>query len=482
MTSDLREQENREELPEVPAETSPVPPPPEPEKTVFGPSLWEQVKEARGSRGEPKAAPEDAAARRAEKEAQRQEKAAEKEAKKLELKIAQEQRKAQEEQRRQETRARDQERRQQSRQKEEEERQRRREEKARSARVRRVGTMTLGVALIAMGVAILLYMLNPNFDIRVVSYLAPVILISLGVEVLIRQFFSKDRTYKYDFASGIICIFLVLGSFCISLVPYVVYYISPERFASEEQQLDVEREKLYRAFKGDPRVRDYYVNGGISGNPSAAYKDENGNWAYQLDYLHSSIYLMDSCADEAEFARTCRELLDKMAAQDFGLVKDGSRGSSSISFDCGQNAEGISYNLTLNNRLKLEMDAQSLAKLVEPIYSRPTRENGWIPAGYDDILASWGQPYAEHFAWLMENQDPEIAGNYYTLLMDGNYEPNVAESYYLTYFDDAPAAEELPAQDVDEGEEALPPEDDGQPDDSHETIEPTGPAETVPQA
>lgn len=469
MTSDLREQEGQElpeapQLPDTPAQDQPAPAPGQPEKTVFGPSLWEQVKEHREGK-EPKTlreTPEDAAARRAEKEAQRQEKAAEKEAKKLELKIAQEQRKAQEEQRRQETKARDQERRERSRQKEEEDRQRRREEKAKQATVRRVGTMTLGVALIAMGVAILLYMLNPSFDIRVVSYLAPVILISLGVEVLIRQFFSRDRTYKYDFASGIICIFLVLGSFCISLVPYVVYYISPERFASEEQQLDAQREKLYRAFQGDQRVRDYYVNGGISGNPSAVYKDENGSWAYQLDYLHSSIYLMDSYTDEAEFARTCWELLDKMAAQDFGLIKDGSRGNSSIDFNCGQNEEGISYTLSLSNRLQLEMDAQSLAKLVVPTYSRPTRENGWTPAGYADILATWGQPYAEHFAWLMENQDPEIASNYYTLLMDGNYEPDVAESYYLSYTGgvEEPGGDSEEDQPPDEGE---PPADEGEP-------------------
>lgn len=468
MTNDLLEHTGLPEEDSQPAASSAAPapsaPPEEPareeEKTVFAPSPWERRREGKAAKAA--ASPEDAAARRAEKEAQRQEKAAEKEAKKLELKIAQEQRKAQEEQRRQETKARDQERREQSRQKEEEERQRRREEKAKQATVRRVGTMTLGVALIAMGVAILLYMLNPNFDIRVVSYLAPVILISLGVEVLIRQFFSRDRTYKYDFASGIICIFLVLGSFCISLVPYVVYYISPERFASEEQQLDAEREKLYQAFKGDPRVQDYYVNGGISGNPSAAYKDENGSWAYQLDYLYCNISLMDSCADEAEFARTCRELLDKMAAQGFGLVKDGSRGNSSISFVCGQNEEGISYSLTLSNRLHLEMDARSLAKLVEPTYSRPTRENGWTPAGYDDILATWGQLYADHFAWLMENQDPEIASNYYALLMDGNYEPNVAESYFRTYSGEASSAEGLPTESEDEGEEDLPPADEGE--------------------
>ena len=95
MTNDLHEQQDQQlpealETPVAPEQAVPVPPAPEPEKTVFGPSLWEQVKDKHGTRGgRSRAGLDDMHASHAEREAQRQEKAAEREAKKLELKIAQ---------------------------------------------------------------------------------------------------------------------------------------------------------------------------------------------------------------------------------------------------------------------------------------------------------------------------------------------------------------------------------------------------------
>jgi len=439
------------------------------EKTVFAPSFWERRAEAKASKEagpkEPKAS--DTQARQAEKEARRQEKADEKEAKKLELKIAQEQRKAQEEERRRESKARDQERREQSRQREEEQRQRRREEKAAQGRVRRVGTMTLGVSLIAIGVAILLYMVYPAFDLRIVGYLAPIILISLGAEILIRYFFSKDKTYKYDFASGIICIFLVMGSFCVSLVPYLVYYISPERFVSEEQLMDAEYDKLYQAFQGDQRVETYHVSGGITSDLAAAYKDAEGKWIYKLGYLDTRVWLLDGCGSKEEFARTCRELLDKMLAH--GVCAD-TGDNFNITFECPENEEGVSYTLGITNRLKLEMDAPTLAKLVNEIFSEPTMENGWIPIGYDDLMNAFGETYATHFAQLLEQEGSEAAANYYRLMMDGNYPTEMAESYYWSFMEDSdaddPTGDETPDEEEtggeDEGAPGEVPTDDGE--------------------
>lgn len=401
--------------PEAPApEASGIPQAPaEEEKTVFSPSVWGR-----------RPAKADPAVRRAEQKAAREEEAADREAKKLELQLAREERKARDEERRQEKKRQEEERRQEQKRRDEELRQARREEKAAQKTVRRVGTMTLGVSLILIGVAILLYMVNPSFDIRVVSYLAPLILIALGVEVLIRYFFSKDRTYKYDFASGLICIFLVFGSFCIALIPHVMYYISPERFVSEDQLLQGEREKLYQAFRGDQRVRDFYVNGGIGDSTLLALaKNADGQYRYELDYLSTSIHLLDGCADETAFAAVCRDLIDKMVAADVY------RENFTIRFSAPENGEGISYDLYVDNRLKLEMGVDSLTKLVEPTYSIPTLENGWFPGGYDDIQAQWGTFYADHFADLAENYSEESLNIYYDLLMSSG-RPDLAESYY----------------------------------------------------
>jgi len=451
MTNDLLERGEEtqapapeaENIPENPQETTGIPEGPAPaesapeeEKSVFAPPVWK-----RRAAGQ-----EDAAARRAEREAERQEQAADRESRKLELKLAREQRKAQEEERRQERKRQDEERRQEQKRRDEELRQTRREEKAKQKTVRRVGTMTLGVSLILLGLAILLYMVNPSFDLRIVSYLAPVILIALGAEVLIRYFFSKDRAYRYDFASGLICILLVAGSFCVALVPYVMYYIGPERFISEERLIQAEKEKLYQAFQGDQRVQDFYLNGSTNHHSAAIRKGPDGQYLYELDYLSTRIQLLDSCASEEEFAGICRELLDKMMAQDVYME------NLHIEFNAPENEEGVRYELVVNNRLILEMDVANLAKLVDSVYSVPTRENGWYPAGYENILNAWGPEYAERFSDLMENYGADEADVYYRLLMEGDYSGDVADHYYMAVTGAAPAPEE---QEEPEESEAL---------------------------
>ena len=387
---------------------------PEEPKTVFAPLPWEKraggkEKPSREEKGRDQSRRQE---EKAEREARLQEEKAEREAKLLEAKLEREHRKAQEQERRQEARDR-----------REEERRRAREERAQQKTVRRVGTMTLGVALIAIGAAILAYMVNPSFNIQMVAYLAPVILISLGVEVLIRYFFSKDRTYKYDFASGLICIFLVMGSFAVAAVPYVMYYISPDRFAAENTLIREEEDKIYLAFQGDQRVRDYYVNGGVGTDGPYARRDENGDWLYQLDYFQLHVNLLSSCADEGEFTQTCRELLDKLQAQGVG-----ENAHVYISFAAPENEEGMRYELDLDNRLQLEMDAQHLQELVNPIYSQPTLENGWYPAGYDQVASDFGDSYADQFAVLLENYGEDSASIYLGLLYNSG--EGAAQEYY----------------------------------------------------
>ena len=407
--------------------------PEETPKTVFAPLPWEKVPGGDSRKKEKARLREERTREQAQEQARRQEEKAEKEARLLEARLERENRKAQEEQRRQEEKER-----------REEERTLRKEEKARQKTVRRVGTMTLGVALIAIGAAILAYMVNPNFNLQMVAYLAPVILISLGLEVLIRYFFSKDRTYKYDFVSGIICIFLVAGSFGVAAVPYVMYYVSPDRFAAENTLIQDVDDKVYQAFQGDQRVKDYYVNGGVGTDGPYAQRDEKGNWIYELDYLHLHVNLLYSCADEAEFTEVCRDLIDALAAQ--GLTGDG---GLYLSFQAPENDEGIRYELNLDNRLQLEMDSQHLMELVTPIYSQPTLENGWLPGGYEEIAADYGYLMADHFAILLEDYSGEDAQLYYDLLYASG--EAAAEGYYSYVTGEDVAVSE-------EGQEPPPPE------------------------
>ena len=416
------------EAPEAPGTAGPGPEAaPEPGKTVFAASPWERRKEEKTRRREEKAARE---------EWLREEKAR-KEAALLEKRLEKEAKESRQEERRREEKAR-----------REEARQAAREERARRKRVRRVGTMTLGVALIAIGAAILAFMLDPGFDLKLVAYLAPVILISLGLEVLIRYFFSRDHSYQYDLISGFICLMLVLGSFAVAALPHVMYYISPQRFAAEDSFLRAEEDKLYLAFQGDQRVKGYYVNGGISaGGPYA--QGEDGRWTYGgLDYLQVQVNLLTGCAGEEEFAQTCRELLDRMEAQGVGAEA----GTYYLSFSAPENEEGVRYELDLDNPLQREMDAQHLLELVDPIYSQPTLENGWYPGNYEEIAGAFGEYYADEFALVLENYGETEAGIYYAVLFQ---EGEAAADAYYGYLLESGAGmtEAAPAA----GEEEAPP-------------------------
>ncbi len=432
MTSELLERENPAEeqpegeaLPEASESSGEAPETAEvpelPEKTVFAPSVWER---RRASAADAGARREEQRAQKAQRETDRQQEAADREAKKLELQLAREERKARDEERRAEQKRLDEERRQERKAREEEERMLRREEKAKQKTVRRVGTMTLGLSLIAIGGAVLLYMVNPDFDLRITAYLAPVILIGLGLETLIRYFFSKDRTYRFDFASGVICILLVIGSFFIALIPELMYYVSPRRYAAEDQLLQGERDKLYQAFRGEQRIADYYVNGGVEASLPSAHKDERGNWVYELRYLQTHITLLDGYASEEDFARVCRELMDKMAQA--GAFRE----RFFINFSAPENGEGIAYQLHIENPLQAEMEPAALAKLVAPIYSEPTSANGWYPWGYSDIANQYGLTYADHYTYLLENYSEESASIYFNLLINDE-RPDWAENYFV---------------------------------------------------
>lgn len=76
---------------------------------------------------------------------------------------------------------------------------------------KRVGTVTAGVTLVAAGIVYLIYTLVPRTMILIQSLkFWPVILISLGVEIVIKAFRKDDEGYRYDFAS-VIMMLLCIG-------------------------------------------------------------------------------------------------------------------------------------------------------------------------------------------------------------------------------------------------------------------------------
>lgn len=60
-------------------------------------------------------------------------------------------------------------------------------------RIRRVGSVTFGIVLIVTGVLFLIHLFLPGLDYRVIFQFWPLILITLGVEVLLG---SRQKTYE----------------------------------------------------------------------------------------------------------------------------------------------------------------------------------------------------------------------------------------------------------------------------------------------
>lgn len=81
-------------------------------------------------------------------------------------------------------------------------------------RVRRIGSTTAGISLIAIGITFIIsiFMEAPNFLISALRFW-PVILISLGAEILLATYVKSETERKFDFASIVIMILCILFAF-----------------------------------------------------------------------------------------------------------------------------------------------------------------------------------------------------------------------------------------------------------------------------
>lgn len=99
-------------------------------------------------------------------------------------------------------------------------------------RVHRVGSVTFGIVLIATGILFLLHVFFPRMDYEVIFHFWPLILISLGVEVLLgsreKSFEVRDEEGKlveqskvvYDVAAIILIMVLTLFAVVMGMIDW----------------------------------------------------------------------------------------------------------------------------------------------------------------------------------------------------------------------------------------------------------------------
>ena len=174
--------------------------------------------------------------------------------------------------------------------------------------LRRVGSFTLGACLIAAGIFFLLTYFVPGFPTQPVLRIVPAAgLVMLGGEVLF--FAARPGRWKYDFWSVLICLVLMGGCFCLSLLPVVWDELGPERNQASmklSQQYTADAYAQIRKSDPDAPVKDISGNVYLYTGAVKTLEDIDGG----SGYVTLDVELSGSCGSAEQFAQACRSMTD----------------------------------------------------------------------------------------------------------------------------------------------------------------------------
>lgn len=235
---------------------------------------------------------------------------------------------------------------------------------------RRVGSLTLGVCLIAAGIFFGCYYFVPGFDGQLVLKIAPAAgLVLLGCEVLF--FACRPGRWKYDFWSVLICLVLMGGCFCLSLLPVVWEEIGPERRQTAlqlSQQYTADAYAQIRKSDPDAPVKD--ISGNVYPYTRAVktLEDIDGG----SGYVTLDVELSGSYGSAEQFAQACRSMTD--AVQQCRLQPDtlifawSPDNDPEESLGTGTLQQVEQYTLELVGIAQLDWTADQMAKQTEVQY------------------------------------------------------------------------------------------------------------------
>ena len=236
--------------------------------------------------------------------------------------------------------------------------------------LRRVGSFTLGVCLIAAGIFFLLTYFVPGFPTQPVLRIVPAAgLVMLGGEVLF--FAARPGRWKYDFWSVLICLVLMGGCFCLSLLPVVWEEISPQRRQTElrlGQEYTAEAYDRIKMAAPEVRVKDIRGNAYLYSSKTETLRDLDAGDGH----LNLTVELFGDYDSVQAFAQDCRRVTD--AVQQCSALPDELRIAWSPDNDPGQSlAAGTlqrveQYTLELVGVAQLDWTADQMAKQTEVQY------------------------------------------------------------------------------------------------------------------
>ena len=236
--------------------------------------------------------------------------------------------------------------------------------------LRRVGSFTLGVCLIAAGIFFLLTYFVPDFPTQPVLRIVPAAgLVMLGGEVLF--FAARPGRWKYDFWSVLICLVLMGGCFCLSLLPVVWEEISPQRRQTElrlGQEYTAEAYDRIKMAAPEVRVKDIRGNAYLYSSKTETLRDLDAGDGH----LSLTVELFGDYDSVQAFAQDCRRVTD--AVQQCSALPDELRiawspdNDPEESLGTGTLQQVEQYTLELVGIAQLDWTADQMAKQTEVQY------------------------------------------------------------------------------------------------------------------
>ena len=94
---------------------------------------------------------------------------------------------------------------------------------------RRVGTLTAGIVLVVFGIMFLLRLVTSNINILLIASLWPLILVSVGIEIIVAYIINKEEKMQYDFGAIILVIILVFFAMGMGGAEFIISHLSEFR-------------------------------------------------------------------------------------------------------------------------------------------------------------------------------------------------------------------------------------------------------------
>jgi len=94
---------------------------------------------------------------------------------------------------------------------------------------RRVGTLTSGIILVMFGIMFLLRVVITNINILLIASLWPLILVSVGIEIIVTYIINKEEKMQYDFSAIILVVILAFFALGMGGAEFIITHLSQFR-------------------------------------------------------------------------------------------------------------------------------------------------------------------------------------------------------------------------------------------------------------